>query len=145
MPKLEKRRNVNRAIQWITFALSIVFATLPGIVTAFRVAPSVEGAAPKIGLAGYAVFLVAVGILIVLHSLGKTFAHKLPWATIACVVSWILLFLLISLQNIIDQAVIISGAFALGCTIAFVLSSASLIFKAVADICDDELKRRETK
>ena len=80
MPNLEKRYKVCKWLELISFILSIVFATVPGVVTAFHVAPEVKGVGSKLGLAGYAAFLVAVGVLIVLNSLGKAFAHKLPWA-----------------------------------------------------------------
>lgn len=145
MPNLEKRYKVCKWLELISFILSIVFAVVPGIAAAFHVAPAVKGVGPKMGLAGYAMFLVAVGVLIVLNSLGKAFAHKLPWVLTALVSSWILAFLLISLRSIIDQAVIIAVAFAIGCSAAFIMSSASLLFKAVANMTSDEFYRMRGK
>ena len=140
--KLEKRYKHCKIMQWAAFVLSIVFAVVPGIVTAFRVAPAVKGVGPAIGLAGYALFTVAIGVLIVMRSLGKAFAHKMPWALSAMACSWVLAFLLICLKDTINQAVVIAVAFALGCTAAFVLSSASLLFKAIADMTRDEFNRK---
>lgn len=140
--KLEKRYKRCKLMQWVAFVLSIVFAVAPGFVTAFRVAPAVKGVGPAVGLAGYAAFLVALGVLIVLNSLGKAFAHKLPWALSAMACSWILAFLLICLKDLIAQAVAISVAFALGCSAAFVLSSASVLFKAIAEMTRDEFNRK---
>lgn len=139
---LNRRYKIYRWIQHITFWVSIGIAVVPGIVEAFKIAPFVKGALPKIGLAGYALFLVAVGVLIVLRALGKRFAHKIPWAISAAAASWVLFLVLLSLKSIINEATAIAFAFATGTGAAVILSSVSEIFKVLANITSEEFDRR---
>ena len=110
------------------FVLSVLSASVPGVIAAIKVAPVLKDTGSRRGLAAYAVILLMISGLIIWRGLSKKYAHKLPWALSVSILSWGLVVLLTSLQRIISEALYISLAFAMGATVALMLS-------ALCDLC----------
>lgn len=134
-----------KLLQWSCFILSIISATVPPFVAALKVAPILKDAGSKWGLAGYAVFILAIAGIIVWRGLSKKYAHKLPWALSVGILAWGLTALLFSLQRIIDEALYIAFVFALGASVAFVLSCLTDLFKALSAQVREEWKIQKMK
>ena len=144
LTRLEKRYKGLRWAQHILFWLSIISATAPVTITAFKVgiiykAGNSEG---RVALAGYAVFVIAVGVLLMAKGLREKFRDKLPWATTATIGAWVLTGFINAIRTIVDDTFYISLALAIGCTVAAVLSSISDLCKTQADALEDEYHRR---
>ena len=135
-----------RWLQWITLVLSVMVSVTPGTTVAIKVARVLkEDAKAKWSLAGFAIFILCVAVLIVLRALDKKFAHKLPWALQAALWMWVMTIVIYALQKIIVQAAQISLALAIGTSAAFVLSLVSDVFKVIADGLKEEYKIRRIK
>ena len=134
-----------KLLQWFCFILSVASATVPPFVAALKVAPVLKDAGSKWGLAGYAVFVLAIAGLIVWRGLSKKYASKLPWAMSVAILAWGLAALLFSLQKIIDEALYISFMFAIGASVAFVLSCLTDLFKTIAAQVREEWKIQKIK
>ena len=134
MKRLDRKYKWCRWLQWITLVFSVIISIAPGATVAIKVARVLkDDTKAKWGLAGFAVFILLIAVLIVLRALDKKFAHKLPWALQAMIWMWVMTIIIYALQKIIVQAAQISLALAIGTSAAFVLSLASEIFKTTAD------------
>ena len=139
---LEKRYERLRWAQWILFACSIISAILPAAIVAFRVAPKLQNTESKVGLAGFAVVILVLGAILMTWGLIVKYRDKLPWALLATVGSWILYLLIWSIQKIAEDAMFISLALAIGCSVALITGSISDFCKASADGLEQEYNRR---
>ena len=143
LTRLEKRYKGLRWAQYILFGLSILAATVPCAVAVIKtglVYKAEESA--KWSLGGYAIFVVAVGAVLMLKGLRDKFRDKLPWATSAVIGTWIMTGFIAVIKAIVEDALIISLTLAIGCTVAAVLSSISDLCRAQADALRDEYNRR---
>ena len=140
---LEKRYKRLRWAQWILFVCSIISAILPAVIVAFRVAPKLANAESRVGLAGFAVVILVIGAILMTWGLIMKYRDKLPWALLAAVGSWILYFLILSIQKIAEDAMFISLALAIGCSVALIAGSISDFCKAQADGIEQEYHRRQ--
>lgn len=143
LTRLEKRYKGLRWAQHILFWLSILAATVPGAVAVIKtglVYKAEESA--KWSLGAYAIFVVAVGAVLMLKGLRDKFRDKLPWATSAVIGTWIMTGFIAVIKAIVEDALIISLTLAIGCTVAAVLSSISDLCRAQADSLRDEYNRR---
>ena len=129
-----------KALRTICFILSVEAAVAPSVLAAIKVAPVLKDTGSRWGLAGYAVIILVLAGLIIWRGLSKKYAHKLPWALSVSILSWGLVALLTSLQRIISQALYISIAFAIGATVALVLSVLCDLFSTLAANVREELK-----
>ena len=129
---LQRKYRLYKFTQWGCFFASIISATVPPIAAAINVAPALKDNTSKLVLAGYAVFILVLVGLIVWRGLSKKLAHKIPWALGVGILAWGLTALLFSLQKIIDNALYIAFMFAIGATVAFVLSIIADLFKMLA-------------
>ena len=125
--------------------LSVVSAIAPGVVAAIKVAPALKDSGSKWGLAGYAVVIICIAALVVWRALSKKYASKLPWALSAMIWMWALTAVLFALQKIIDEALLITFVFAIGASVAVVLSCLTDLFGALAKQTGEELKIRKIK
>ena len=131
---------------WLSCLVSsILSATVPGIVAAFKVAPALKDSGSRWGLAGYAVVVLCIAGIIVWRALSKKYANKLPWALSAVIWAWALAGTLFLLRNVIDEALLITFVFATGATVAFVLSCLTDMFEAMAAQVREELKIAKIK
>ena len=145
LTRLEKKYKGLRWTQHILFWLSIVAAVVPATVAVLKtgiIYSVAENEGGKRSLAGYAVFVVAVGVLLMAKGLMGKFKDKLPWATTAVVGTWIMTGFIAAIRAIVEDALFISFALAIGCTVAAVLSSISDLCRAQADALRDEYNRR---
>lgn len=140
---LEKRYKRLRWAQWILFITSIISAITPAGVVAFRVAPKIQSNENRAGLAGFAVVILAVGAILMTWGLISKYKDKLPWALLATVGAWILFLLIWSIQKIAEDAMFISLALAIGCSVALITSSVSDFCKASANGIEQEYRRRQ--
>lgn len=140
---LEKRYKRLRWAQWILFFLSIIVAALPAVIVARLVALRFESAKEGWSLAGFAVIILGIGALMIFRGLVRKLTDKIPWALGAAIGGWIMTVAFVSLRNIIDDALYISMALAIGCTVAVIMSSVSDLCKALADGIEDEYHRRQ--
>jgi Na+/melibiose symporter-like transporter len=131
--------------EWACFAASIMSAALPGVAEAIKVAKVLNTSEAKWGLAGYAVIIICIAGIIIWRSLGKKFAHKLPWALSAAVWTWAITGAIFALKGIIDNALLITFMFAIGATVAFVLSCLSDLFKTLAAHAKEDLQIAKIK
>lgn len=135
-----------RWAQHILFWVSILTAIVPAVVVAlttglvFREAHNEDG---KWRLAGFAIFVLGVGALLMLKGLRDKLKDKMPWALTAAVGSWIMTGFIFVIYKIVEDALFISLALAIGCTVASVLSSVSDLCKARADAMQQEYYRRQ--
>lgn len=142
----EKRYKGLRWAQHILFWVSLLCATVPAIVVAcvtglvFEEAHNEDG---KWRLAGFAIFVLAVGAVLMLKGLRDKFKDKMPWAVTAAVGSWIMTGFIFAIYKIVEDALFISLALAIGCTVAVVLSSISDFCKVQADAMQQEYYRRQ--
>lgn len=142
----EKRYKGLRWAQHILFWCSIIVAVVPAIVTAlvtglvFTEAHNVDG---HWGLAGFAIFVLAVGAILMLKGLRDKFKDKMPWSLTAAIGSWIMTGFIWAIYKIVEDALFISLALAIGCSVAAVLSSVSDYCKARADAMEGEYYRRQ--
>jgi Na+/melibiose symporter-like transporter len=120
-------------------------ATVPGAVAAIKVAPSLKDTGSKWGLAGYALVIVGIAALIIWRALSKKYASKLPWALSAMIWMWALAGVLFALKKIIEEAALISFVFAIGASVAFVLSSLTDLFKMLEKQVSEDLKIAKIK
>lgn len=140
---LEKRYKRLRWAQWILFVCSIISAILPAVIVAFRVAPRFKSTESRWGLAGFAVVILVVGAVLMTWGLISKYKDKLPWALIATVGAWILYLLIWSIQKIAEDALFITLALAIGCSVALVMGAVSDSCKAQADGIEQEYHRRQ--
>jgi Na+/melibiose symporter-like transporter len=145
MLKLQRKYRRLKLLRWSCFILSIISATVPPFAAALKVAKIIPDKAGKWGLAGYAVAILSIAGLIVWRGLSKKYAAKLPWALGVCILAWGLAALLFSLRNIIDEAVYISFVFAIGASVAFVLSLLTDLFDALAAHVREDYKIQKLK
>jgi len=146
LTRLEKRYKGLRWAQHILFWLSVLCAVVPATVAVFNtglVYTVAENEGGKWSLAGYAVFVIAVGVILMAKGLISKFKDKLPWATAAVVGTWIMTGFIAAIRAIVEDALIISLALAIGCTVAAVLSAISDLCRAQADVMRDEYNRRQ--
>lgn len=143
LSELEKRYKRLRWSQWILLVLSVIVSILPAVVVALKVAARFESAESGWRLAGFAIVVLGVGALFIMRGLLRKFQDKLPWALSATVGSWILALLLLSLQNIVEDAFFISLALAIGCSVALIMGSISDLCKVQADSIQEEYIRRQ--
>ncbi len=139
--KLETRYKRLRWAQWILFISSILSAIVPAVTVALRVALTIKDSGRQISLAGFAVVILAIGALLMTWGLIAKYKDKLPWALLATVGAWIMTLLLWSLQKIIEDALFISLALAIGCTAALIMSSVSDFCKVQADGIEEEYRK----
>lgn len=145
MLKLLRKYRTYKLLRWGCLILSIVSVTVPPFAAALKVAKVIPDKAGKWGLAGYAVFLLAVAGLIVWRGLSKKYAPKLPWALGVSILAWGLSAFLFSLRKIIDESVYISFVFALGASGALVLSYLSDLFETLSEHVREEYKIQKLK
>lgn len=143
LTELEKKYQRLRWAQWIIFAVSVVTAILPAVVVAIKVGLKFKSSESGWSLAGFAVVVLGIGAAFILRGLLRKFSDEIPWALGAMVASWVLVLLLWSLQAIIEDALLISWALAIGCSVALVLGSISDLCKALADGIQEEYRRRQ--
>ena len=142
----EKRYKGLRWAQHILFWCSIFAAVLPALAVAvvtglvFTEAHNVDG---HWGLAGYAIFVLAVGAILMLKGLRDKFRDKMPWALTAATGSWIMTGFIYAIYKIVEDALFISLALAIGCSVATVMSSVSDYCKARANAMESEYYRRQ--
>jgi hypothetical protein len=141
----EKRYKGLRWAQHILFWVSLLCALVPAVVVACATGLVFEEAHNEDGkwhLAGFAIFVLAVGALLMLKGLRDKFKDKMPWAVTAAVGSWVMTGFIFAIYKIVEDALFISLALAIGCTVAVVLSSISDFCKAQADGMEQEYYRR---
>ena len=146
LTKLEKRYKSLRWSQYILFFLSIIVAVVPATVAVFKtglVYSVSENEGGKWSLAGYAVFVVSIGVILMAKGLMSKFKDKLPWATSAVIGTWIMTGFISAIRAIVEDALFISLALAIGCSVAAVLSGISDLCKTQADVMRDEYNRRQ--
>ena len=143
LTNLEKRYKRLRWAQWILFVCSIISAILPAVIVAFRVAPRLANVESRVGLAGFAVVIIAIGAALMARGLIVKYRDKLPWALLATVGSWIMFLLIWSIQKIAEDAMFISLALAIGCSVALIMGAVSDFCKAGADGIEQEYHRRQ--
>lgn len=139
--KLDRRYKCCKVLKWLLFAISLATAFLPAVFVAFKVAPSMPKVTPAVGLAGVGMFILAIGLLFIIGGLNKRYGHKLPWATLTVLLSWVLYCFLYAMQRIIVQSVQISLALAAGSSVAFVLSLGSELCGVLEKAAEEEYKR----
>lgn len=140
---LEKRYQRLRWAQWILFALSIITATCPGAAVAIKVGLRYKSAENGWSLAGFCIVVLGIAIAFMIRGLFRKFSDKISWVLGATVASWVLVLLLWSLQAIIEDALLISWALGIGCSVALIISSISDLCKVQADGIEEEYKRRQ--
>jgi Na+/melibiose symporter-like transporter len=145
MIKLQRKYRRYKLLRWSCLILSIISATVPPFTAALQVAKIIPDKAGKWGLAGYAVFVLAIAALIVWRGLSKKYAPKLPWALGVAILAWGLAAFLFSMRKVIDEAVYISFVFALGASGALVLSFLSDLFNTLATQVREEYKIQKIK
>lgn len=143
--RLTRLRRRYRLLKWLCLIFSLIAATVPGVVAAIKVAPSLKDAGSKWGLAGYALVIVGIAALIIWRALSKKYASKLPWALSATIWMWALAGVLFALKKIIEEAALISFVFAIGASVAFVLSSLSDLFKMLERQAREDLQIAKIK
>lgn len=143
--RLTRLRRRYRLLKWLCLIFSLIAATIPGVVAAIKVAPSLKDAGSKWGLAGYALVIVGIAALIIWRALSKKYASKLPWALSATIWMWALSGVLFALKKIIEEAALISFVFAIGASVAFVLSSLSDLFKMLERQAREDLQIAKIK
>jgi hypothetical protein len=142
----EKRYKGLRWAQHILFWVSVLAATVPALVVAlttglvFTEAHNEDG---KWHLAGFAIFVLAIGALLMLKGLRDKFRDKMPWSVTAAVGSWVMTGFIYAIHKIVEDALWISLALAIGCTVASVLSAISDLCKTQADAMQQEYYRRQ--
>ena len=142
----EKRYKRLRWAQHILFWISILTAIVPAVVVAlntgliFHEARNAEG---KWRLAGFAIFVVAIGVLLMLKGLRDKLKDKMPWSVTATVGSWIMTGFIFVVYKIIEDALWLSLALAIGCSVATVLSYISEYYETRADAMESEYYRRQ--
>ena len=142
----EKRYKRLRWAQHVLFWISILTAIVPAVVVAlntgliFHEARNEDG---KWRLAGFAIFIVAIGVLLMLKGLRDKLKDKMPWSVTAAVGSWIMTGFIFVVYKIIEDALWLSLALAIGCTVASVLSAISDLCKTQADAMESEYYRRQ--
>ena len=140
---LDKKYTRLRVIQLITFIISIVTAIAPAVLVAVKVASTLKSAEEGWGLAGYAVVVIAIGVLLIVGGIMGRYRSKLPWALTSTIGSWVMVCLLEAIQRIISNTLLITWALALGCSCALILSSISDLCKALADGIEKEAKNKQ--
>lgn len=145
MLQLQRRFRTYKTLQWTCFALSLIAATVPGVIAAFKVAHVVKDGGSRAGLAGYAVCILCIAGLIIFRALSKKYSSKLPWALSAVIWAWALTILLFTLQKVIDEALYITFVFAIGTSVAFLLSCLNDIFCTLASQVREEYKMQKMK
>lgn len=146
LTRLEKRYKSLRWAQYILFVLSIASAVAPAAVAVFKtglVYTVAENEGGKWSLAGYAIFVISVGVVLMAKGLIGKFKDKLPWATSAVIGTWIMTGFIAAIRAIVEDALFISLTLAIGCTVAAVLSGISDLCRAQADTLRDEYNRRQ--
>ena len=146
LTKLEKRYKSLRWAQYILFALSIIAATVPATIAVVKtglVYTVSENEGGKWSLTVYAVFVIAVGVLLMAKGLISKYKDKLPWATSAVIGTWIMTGFISAIRAIVEDALVISFALAIGCSVAAVMSGISDLCKVQADAIRDEYNRRQ--
>lgn len=142
LTKLEKRYKGLRWAQHILFGLSIVAAIAPCTVAVIKTGLVYKNEGAKWALGGYAIFVIAVGALLIFKGLRDKFSDKLPWSTGAVVGTWIMTGFIAAIKAIVEDALIISLVLAIGCSVAAVLGGISDLCKTQADALRDEYNRR---
>jgi Na+/melibiose symporter-like transporter len=143
--RLTRLRRRYKLLKWLCLIFSLISATVPGVAAAINVAPSLKDADSKWGLAGYALVIVGIAALIIWRALSKKYASKLPWALSAMIWMWALTGVLFALKKIIEEAALISFVFAIGASVAFVLSSLTDLFKMLEKQVSEDLKIAKIK
>lgn len=143
--RLTRLRRRYSLLKWLCLISSLIAATVPGAMAAIKVAPSLKDTGSKWGLAGYALVIVGIAALIIWRALSKKYASKLPWALSAMIWMWALAGVLFALKKIIEEAALISFVFAIGASVAFVLSSLTDLFKTLEKQVSEDLKIAKIK
>jgi hypothetical protein len=142
----EKRYKRLRWAQHVLFWISILTATVPAVVVALNTGLVFQEASNEEGewrLAGFAIFVLAIGALLMLKGLRDKFRDKMPWSVTAAVGSWVMTGFIYAIHKIVEDALWISLALAIGCTVASVLSAISDLCKTQADAMESEYYRRQ--
>ena len=143
--RLTRLRRRYKLLKWLCLISSLISATVPGVAAAIKVAPSLKDTGSRWGLAGYALVIVGIAALIIWRALSKKYASKLPWALSAMIWMWALAGVLFALKKIIEEAALISFVFAIGASVAFVLSSLTDLFKMLEKQVSEDLKIAKIK
>lgn len=146
LTRLEKRYKSLRWAQYILFFLSIMAAVAPATVAVFKtglVYTVAENDGGTWSLSFYAIFIIAVGVLLMGKGLISKYKDKLPWATSAVIGTWIMTGFISAIRAIVEDALFISLMLSIGCSVAAVLSGISDLCKAQADVLRDEYNRRQ--
>lgn len=141
LKRLDKRYKSCKVLKWVLGVTSILFAILPPIYVAFKVAPAIPKTNVWAGVTGFAAFLLAIGLLFIIRGLNRRYGQKLPWATTYVLGSWTMWAFIVALERVIDQAGQISLALALGSSVAFILSLGSECFRVMEKTAEEEYKR----
>lgn len=141
LKRLDRRYKACKILKWLLLVMSIICAVCPAVVVAFKIAPSVPKVKPSVGIASFALFILAIGLIFVIRGLEKRYAHKLPWATTALLWAWVLYCFLFAMEKVIAQSVQISLALAIGASVAFVLSLGSELCRVIEKNAEEEYKR----
>ena len=142
---MKKRYKRYKLTQYVCFALSLLCCLVPVIVSAIRVAPAMKTTESKFALGGVAVFFAAVIILIVCRSLIRKYISKLPYTLAVLLSIAAMLFLIICLKQIIDDAIAILLVGVLGAAAGFVFELVSMYCKVIAQEIKDEYNRRKAE
>lgn len=143
--RLTRLRRRYKILKWVCLLSSLISAIVPGTLAAIKVAPKLKDAGSRWGLAGYAVIILCIAGLIIWRALSKKYASKLPWALSPTILMWALVAMLFALRKIIDEALLITLVFAIGMSVAFVLSFLTDLFGTLAGQADEELKIQRIK
>lgn len=142
----EKRYKRLRWAHYILFRVSILTAIVPAVVVAFNTGLIFHEARNEDGkwrLAGFAIFIVVIVVLLMIKGLRDKLKDKMPWSVAAAVGSWIMTGFIFIVYKIIEDALWLSLALAIGCTVATVLSAISDLCETQADAMESEYYRRQ--
>ena len=139
--KIVRKYKTCRWFQHICFILSILSCTVPLAIASIDTAPQMQSTESKIALGGVATFFFAIVLLIVFRSLVSKYISKLPYTLTALITVSVMLFLLICLQKIIDEAIAILVVGVIGIAVGFVFELISMFCKAIAEEIKDTYRR----
>lgn len=138
---LNRRYKTYKALKRVLLILSIAAAIIPAVCVAFKVAPSLPRVKPAIGVAYIALFILAIGLILIIRGLEKRYGRSLPWATSTLLWAWALYCFLYAIEKIIAQGILVALALAMGASAAFVLSLGSELCRVLERSAREEYER----
>lgn len=138
---LNRRYKTYKVLKHVLLIISIAVAIIPAIWVAFKVAPSLPRVKPAAMVASFALFILAIGLILIIRGLEKRYAHSLPWAMSTLLGAWALYCFLYAIEKVIVQGVQVALALAVGASVAFVLSLGSELCRVLERSAREEYER----